>query len=321
MIEPARIASELRRLHTRWGVRFLPDGQRAFLRCPFHADGNENTGSLIVNITKRGRFWPGAARCMGCGKFVGDWNKTAVALGLQAEGVASVSDGDEKTFNLFNEHSDKALLQDNESNLPREDSLFPWNENDDWRGIKGKLLCMVGAKMLYDETSNRMQAYLPCMVNGEHVGGVRANLVKQGKRNYFNTEGEWTNSVGLYPYDLTSRRMRRRRKKGKQGGRIVVLVEGPRDALRCQQYGIMAMAILGTSNWSSKKTDLVLALEPDVVILAFDGDEAGAAATKRVYAALKDEVTVRRFRFDEGVDPGNAPKETMKRLRAATMRL
>jgi DNA primase len=188
-----------------------------------------------------------------------------------------------------------------------------WDEGQPWRTVSGKLLRKINAGTMYDVQLKRIFVYLPCKVNNTVVGFIRANVVKQGKANYFNSDGAWTFKRGLFPYDFVKGMIRKRKY------RTVVLVEGPRDALKCIQYGIPAIACLGASNWSDMKTELILALTElnvDTVITAFDPDEAGVKLTSTVYAALKDEIKVRQFKFPEDVDPGSMPKDIAVRLKS-----
>jgi hypothetical protein len=303
------VLQQLNRLGPEWGLKI--QGRMAWIRCPFHADGQENTPSMAINVepnvTSKGTFEVGSCRCHGCGKFLPRWGFLAKALRLVADG----GDLDHVDGPIFGAHFDKALMQDERENghVPNMDNMLPWSDRDDWRTVKGKLLVRVGAKLMFNEQIQREQLYLPCYVNGEHIGGVRANLKKQGKRNYFNTDGPWVRNSALYPYDYVKRMIRKRRLK------TVVPVEGARDALKAIQFGIPALGILGTGNWSEEKADLLLSLGVERIITAFDPDKAGTKATAKVYASLKDEVYVRRFQFPDDTDPGSMTPEIAARLK------
>ena len=59
------------------------------------------------------------------------------------------------------------------------------------------------------------------------------------------------------------------------------MVEGPRDALHLAEYGIPALAILGGSSvWDNAKAELLMQLEPSLVVLAFDPDKVGREGTR-----------------------------------------
>lgn len=303
------VLQQLQRLDPRWGLKV--QGKLAWIRCCFHGNGQESTPSLAVNVernvTAKGTFEIGSARCHACGKFLPRWGFLAQALRLTADG----GEMDSVDGPIFGAAFDKALMQDEHENghVPDMSNMLPWNPDENWRTVKGKLLVRVGAKLMFNEVIQREQLYLPCYVNGEHIGGVRANLKKMGKRNYFNTDGPWTRDLALYPYDYVKRMIRKRRLK------TVVPVEGARDALKAIQYGIPALGILGTGNWSEEKAELLLSLGVKRVITAFDPDKAGKKATARVYSSLKDEVYIRRFPFPEGMDPGSMTPEVAARLK------
>lgn len=302
------VLAQLNRLPARWGVEVR--GKYSWLRCPYHKDGNESTPSLAVNlerkVTSKGSFEVGSARCHGCGTFVPRWGVLAQKLELVAESFGS----DDSAGVIFTSDTDAAMLGEGTNiHLPNMANMLPWNPEEDWRTINGKLMVRVGAKLMFNEQIERMQAYLPCYVNEAHVGGVRANLKKRGKRNYFNTDGEWVRDVGLYPYDYVSRMLRRNKWK------TLVLVEGARDALKAIQSGIPALGILGTGNWSESKAELALALNVKRIITAFDPDEAGDKATKNVHRMLKGEIWIRKFTFPEpDMDPGNMTDAVANRL-------
>jgi hypothetical protein len=67
-----------------------------------------------------------------------------------------------------------------------------------------------------------------------------------------------------------------------QPGGVMVLTEGPFDALRLPEY---AVALIG-SGWNAAKRGRVLARRPGVVLLALDQDGAGRKATEIIYHDL-----------------------------------
>ena len=68
-------------------------------------------------------------------------------------------------------------------------------------------------------------------------------------KKYLFTKGRWV-SKALYPYDYIP------------DNKKILLVEGARDALNLIQYGVYALANLGTSTWSQAKIDLLVNLKP-----------------------------------------------------------
>jgi 5S rRNA maturation endonuclease (ribonuclease M5) len=297
------------------GVKISADKQSAVMVCQFHyidtQKNFEKTSSFKINLVNNGKYRAGTARCFGCGTFVKDF---AVILDPSKAGtdITLDEDSDEYAEPLYNERSNLILYDDDSEGIQLPNAI-PWLAAEDWRSISGKLLKMIDAKLIFEEEYQNLMLYLPCVVNKEHIGGVRANLVKRGKRNYFNLPGDWVKEKALFPLDFTKKLIKKR------GLSTIVLVEGPRDALRCLQYGIPAVGILGSGNWSDTKSDMVAALNPVRIITAFDGDKAGRGVTKKVYETFKGEFAVFNFRFDkygEDLDPGNAPPKIMKKLRS-----
>ena len=249
-----------------------------------------------------------------CGKHLTDFY-TILDPTKDRESAKYEDNGDYYAEEIFDENY-RRLLEEPEERSSFYPNAIPWLPVEDWRGIKGKLLNKIGAGIIYDHDNDTTMAYLPCKVNGVEVGGIRANIVKKGKRNYFNTKGSWTADKGLFPLDYTLKLINRRNLK------TLVLVEGPRDALRCLQYGIPAAAILGCGNWNDIKADIVLMTGVERLITAMDGDKAGKRATKKVFASLKSELTVRNFDFSkfESIeeskrDPGGCPTWVLKKLK------
>jgi 5S rRNA maturation endonuclease (ribonuclease M5) len=313
-------------------LKIDPDGRRARITCHYHRlpDGNyEKTPSFFVNIQYSGKYKQGSGHCFGCGKSVKDFEAVLDPNWTPEEKPDLYDEDDGSVERLHNTYSDRLLLGDDKPPYDLR-AAMEWDPQEDWRGIPGKLMVALGAKMVFDPKMKILMAYLPCMVNGGHVGGVRARLEKRkGSLSYINVEGEWTKDYGLFPYDLTRRLIK------KKGLDCVVPVEGPRDALNSLRYGIPALAILGSQNWSDTKAELIYNLGVKRVISAFDPDKAGRLATQKLYASLGDELDVRRFGFEkymaqieketgkplqESLDPGNMPLFVAEKLRAAVYR-
>ncbi len=103
---------------------------------------------------------------------------------------------------------------------------------------------------------------------------------------YMNAKGLWSLNKGLFPFDYSVKVMLEKNVS------TVVLVEGPRDALRLLKAGIPAMSILGTHSWSDSKRRLLERAGVTKIVLLFDGDEAGEAATELIYPTLIDRFEV-----------------------------
>ena len=231
-------------------------GDRIIILCPFHA---ENTPSCSINISDQ-NYPPGIFRCFGCGE-KGNWNKIANALSLPTYKINS-----SPSKVIYNETKERS--PDEQINADGSILDFPMEK---WRGISTKVLKKVNAKLYFDEKRKERFVLFPVKVHGEIRGYVKAAMVKS-RLSYICLKGKWGNKYGVFPYDTT---------KGMKG-KILVIVEGPRDALRLLRYGIPAVSILGAQNWSESKRNLCLLMDKSIVI-AMDGDQAGVKASNMIY--------------------------------------
>lgn len=89
-----------------------------------------------------------------------------------------------------------------------------------------------------------------------------------------------------------------------KGDQAVVLVEGAADASSLYEAGISALGCYG-AGLHLPQFEQLRRLNPKLVLLGFDADEAGQKASGRAWAALKDVVRVAWINWDkEGVkDP------------------
>jgi 5S rRNA maturation endonuclease (ribonuclease M5) len=249
---------------------------------------------MVVNLVGKSA---GFYYCFGCSaqsKDNGFWNGLAAKLGLQQ---------DDGTGLYQSEHT--GLYKGKEVKINTLDSLFdewgciepkPVTEKTEWRGIQGKTLKMVGAYQGLDAWGANA-IYLPLYV-GDEVHGIKA-LYKPTSdgRKYFNSSGDWSKTVGLYPMHL------------KKTWKRVVLVEGPRDALSVIQAGLPALAILGSKTWSLKKRDLLLSLGVEQVLEALDPDESGREGAEIIKRDLKPHVNWKRRVIKEGKDPASIGRD------------
>lgn len=290
----------------------------AWVKCPFHKslkspDGLERTPSLRINLIKS-KFPIGSFKCFACGKFSSNWNDFAEAWGLKPSSKTRAIVEEEYTQPLITDELKQELFGSTEDfsveTRVNFDGMLEWDKNKSWRGIDGRILKKIEAKMALDEVINDVVLYLPVKVNTVHIGGIKAILEVppnfKGLK-YINISGSW-GTKALFPYDFTKKLIERR------NIHTVLLVEGPRDALNCLQYGIPAMAILGSHSWSKAKIDLLLDLDIHQIILAFDPDEAGKIITVKVFKDLKNYFDVKKFSMKPGEDPGNLSKKRLKFL-------
>ena len=123
----------------------------------------------------------------------------------------------------------------------------------------------------------------------------------------------------LFPLPLVARSL------GTGRYEAVVLVEGPRDALRLTQLGVPALAIIATTAWSERKCSAVAHLcrsnrvRPVVMM---DGDEAGRKAQRRIVSELMKHRfhggQVAKIRLPDGEDPASVPAEFVRALAKRT---
>jgi len=281
----------------------IPDS--TFVLCPFHAEK-----------TPSGRIYHGPHlvspyfKCYGCGE-TATWNKVSPLLGLKPFGPSKPQDEFANTAVMSLANEDE--IQDEEivySKLPA---------NKRWREIPTNLLIALGAKFCKvnhpDYGWQVKKIWLPVYVNGNLKGYIKARLKKHAEySSYINSKGVWSKTHGLFPYDYSVQMMR------KMKSRTIVLVEGPRDALRLLAYGIPAMCILGTQSWTATKTKILELSGAKIVVLLMDGDCAGIACTTKLNESLKQMFDVKVLRlwkikgspyipFADEAEPSKAAKE------------
>lgn len=293
-------------------------GDSTFVSCPFHS---ERTPSFRI-FHSASSLSPGYGRCYGCGQKA-TWDVLAPKLGLRPY-----------KWSKPTQQFARPVVKPVESVLPEEvDFDFkPLPKNKIWREIETNLLIDIGCKKIrqYDEPF----IYMPVIVRGDERGYIRARMrKKKDKPSYLNKAGKWSERYGLFPYDYAVKLSR------DQGLNVLVLVEGPRDALRLLSFGIPAIAILGTQSWSKRKAHLLELSGVEYIVLCFDGDDAGLGAENLVQPSLKNLLNVLtfdlrgkdspywKFRLEdepskaakaEGVelwDPGSMPLKKVKQLK------
>lgn len=233
---------------TRAGVGYKSSGDHAMIVCPFHNDSNPSLG-----ISLGGKVPAGVWHCLGC-KRSGTWNELAQRIGMRVWDKNSVSDV------LYITRTKKSINSTPEVEDPL---LSPWNGR--WKSYGPKFLRKFGAKKLWDPRNREYYLYLPMTYIGEYYGYVRARLHEDspGPKYWFPPNI----TKPMYPIDYLL----------EYDTRVVVLVEGVGDALRCLRYGLPALAILGTSVTTFMREQLET-LGAETLIICMDGDEAGYRA-------------------------------------------
>jgi len=273
------------------------------VQCPFHNDGTPS-GQIKHDVTKPRSI--GYFACRGCGKHM-PWSDFATALSLepfQTKPEASVPDRDLS-------YLDDEFLGEGTGTIKKEaHSLYPLDEKSaermglkalHWRGFDFDFLHKVGCRCIYLEESSRFFIYMPVYVGGTLRGYIKGFPIKPAASKnlptYFNAGGSWSAQYGLFPYDYAVALM------GRKNLKTLVLVEGPRDALRLCREGIPAICILGTQSWSHMKVRLLEQSGAETIILCMDADAAGRKATKLLYRGYRSSTDASGKRTKEEVAP------------------
>ncbi len=297
--------------------------------CPFHA---EKTPSGRVNHNAASKS-PGWFKCYGCGHSA-KWDEVAPKLGLKPMVHQKPAD---EFLNMSLLSPD--VRASSREFIEEEIEFEPLPKGKTWRGIKTSLLTALGAKKCKVNHPEhgwlKTKIYLPVFINKRLRGYIKARLTKHADYpSYINAKGGWSKTHGLFPFDFAIAMAKR------LGIRTIVLVEGPRDALRLLQLGIPAMCILGTQSWSATKSKLLEMAGLTRIVLMLDGDCAGIAATEMLkqklagmfkifvvklwdmkgspYRQFKDEDEPSKAAKAAGVtlwDPGNAPDEILEKIK------
>jgi len=291
--------------------------------CPYHSERTPS-GRIFHDVKTKS---PGFFKCYGCGKKA-KWDEVAPLLGLKP--YKWTKPADQYAQSLRHEDEEKNKIKKMEfSDIPRDKR---------WRTIKTNLLIALGAKRvitIYEGGyRTKSMVYLPVFIKGTQRGFIRARMQKEkDKPSYLNSPGPWSQDLGLFPYDFAIRK----------NPKTIVLVEGPRDALRLLSYGIPAIAILGTQSWSARKSRMIELTGAERVVLCMDGDDAGKKAIELIepqleglinttvfdlcgpdspYDQFADEDEPSKVAKAAGVelwDPGNMPLNKVKELKALCM--
>ena len=243
-----------------------------FVSCPYHSERTPSGRIFHSPSTKN----PGYFKCYGCGQKA-SWDEVAPRLGLRPYVYSKPQELDARPAVRELEQDDALHFQ--HTPLPRDKK---------WRSISTNLLIDIGCTLIFQY--NEKFIYMPVNVLGEEKGFIRARLQKiADKPSYLNKPGKWSERYGLFPYDYSIALMRRKKLN------TLVLVEGPRDALRLLSNDIPACAILGTQSWVKRKGELVEIAGVEKVITCFDGDDAGIDATSSITEKLHTLVKTENF--------------------------
>lgn len=247
-------------------------GDSTFVSCPYHSERTPS-GRVFHSPSTRN---PGYFKCYGCGQRA-SWDELAPRLGLRPYTYAKPQELDARPAVREIEEEDAQTF-----------SHSPLPKSKRWRGVSTDLLIDIGCTLISQYSEKFI--YMPVNVLNEERGFIRARLQKVAdKPSYLNKSGKWSESYGLFPYDFSINLMRESELT------TLVLVEGPRDALRLLANDIPACAILGTQSWAKRKGQLIEIAGVQKVVTCFDGDDAGMEATDNITPKLKNLVMVENF--------------------------
>lgn len=278
-------------------------GKNIFICCPF-PEHKDNTPSFSVFVGRAGTLPLGTGYCWGCGRSA-SWREVADMLNLDAtlsgsiyaEGITQST----RDLMLPRKMDTNVLLSDLscEGILPIETKV--------WREIPKSLLkdmgCFYSDYVNLEYMIQKRVLILPCYVDGNLVGGLRADLRKrEGKNSYINSPGSWVLSKGYFGLDYSNKKFDRTMP--------IILTEGSRDALSWIRDGYPAVAMLGSKTFSKEKARLLAATRRPIIPF-LDGDKAGIQASNLVCSVLKE---VLGMHYQDFVFPYRTVKRAMKVL-------
>lgn len=283
--------------------------------CPFHDDSNPSCGVRVAgeNI--------GFFNCFSCDEGRGPWNKFAEKTGLRT--INEWNKTQSLDDSLISEELEDSLLGDTGITFKQvmkrmhHPEAMPWPSNMEWRGFPGWLLNKVGAHIVNDKHNDSVAVLFPVKISGKVRGGVKAIYEKKHKKqlSYINMKGAWVQKYGLFPFMYAKKLIE------KQKLRFIVVVEGPRDALRLCLNNIPAVCVLGAKNVTKTKMLFIESLELDAIYVMPDNDEGGEVFWKNVKANCTNKpkkISLPKDVDECGnlikMDPGEMPKKVLKRL-------
>lgn len=223
-------------------------GSSLMIVCPFHEDKDPSLG-----VSLGGRVPAGVWHCLGC-KAKGSWNQLAEKIGLKTWNL----DSSEESY--YVNTSFKLHKVEDEEDL----TLEELDDSIKWKKYSNKFLSKFGAKKLWHDKYKDYYLYLPVSYLYERLGYIRVRLNEKSYGPKY-----WNNfkDKPLYPADYIFN----------YETPVIILVEGPADALRLIRNKLPALAVLGSSMTDFSK-EILEALQCHTIILLFDGDDAGRRA-------------------------------------------
>lgn len=286
----------------------VPAGNDFRIICPNPAHPDNNPSCGVDRHT--GRF-----HCFSCG-FGGGWNALANLIGaekLQLRGG--------ETAGQVKDDMTRALSKAGVRFRPKKDKVrplvSPWPKDTDWRQVKGDILVSLGCIKVVDLKHNTLRIGLP-------VRNIEGNLLGYTCRavDPADAEPKYTplaaDAVSWREKELPAREaLFLVDQVLEHDWNVIVLVEGPYDALRLFAHGIPAIGILGAGNWTSHKAALLTGLGIQGIVVLMDNDKAGREAKEKIIADMSPSVKTIGLRLPRGrKDPGTFSDRQCQWLKA-----
>ena len=292
------ITSEL----SRAGIDYIVGRKDIKICCPFpHDKGSDSKYKL--EITRNGK----KCHCWVC-NWSGSWNKLAPELGL-AKFSSMSFESETFTEKVINKNLFSGLKSRLEGSSSTEEGHLPKNlsiwDGGDWRGTTSSFLSKVPSFRWDHSGVDRI--LWPYYQQGSLVGYVARRLDTSPEVKYYRAPWCSARKV-LFPFDFVVDHY--------GSYPFVVLVEGEFDALYLLSQGIPALSILGSTNWSFSKRDLLLLLSKKHVFVLMDGDAAGKKAAAEIKKSLKSFTSFSVLRLPDGDDPGSLDDNQIEWLKS-----
>lgn len=260
--------------------------------CPIHKNGKERTPSCEILLEDKGLTSAGTVHCFGCGYKAGFVKFVADCLGCSfrraTEWVLSVS-----TYSLKENARDIIDIELNRNiNQLSKVSPVTLGELREYDYVhqymyKRKLTDEIIEKFEVGYDPKLDAITFPVYVDGE------CQFVAKRRVKFKMFDMPKINPKPIYGLDYITENE-------------VIVCESVINALTCWSYGKQAIALFGTG--SDYQVDILNKIGPRKLILAFDGDEAGQRAFKRVSKKLTDKI-VTYYKLPDGKDINDLSKD------------
>lgn len=149
-----------------------------------------------------------------------------------------------------------------------------------------------------NEYTLRNRLLIPIIQNGIQVGGSIRRIKSEDNPKWLHQPAEIETSNILYNYDIAKH------------DDVIVICEGIFDVWAFYEAGVHAVCTFG-AHISQEQYKLLMRTGAELV-LAFDGDKAGATATQKAIEMFKNKATLYVLPFDEGQDPENIDRHLLR---------